>query len=184
MMKFAVMVVLILTFAGLIYIQLPGRRDSADKAMTLATADFKKLFDNPAIKADAAPAPAPVNIQIVQDNTPPATESTTSATMKPISTTDQDFENDVVNSPAPVVVEFWKPGCKYCVKLKPELANLAAGLSDRCKIVTVNTQECPETTKRFPVTEVPTIFLFENGKITKELRERSAHEIKVELGIR
>ena len=180
MIKFAFMVVLFLTLGGLIYFQFPAGRASADKVMAAATADAQKLLDHPAKKSNAAP----VQIQILQDNPPPSAESTSAANMNPISTTDQDFENEVINSPVSVVVEFWKPGSKYCVQLKPELVKLAAGVADRYKVVTVNTQECPETTKRFPVTEVPTIFLFENGKITKELRERSAREIKVEVGHR
>ena len=180
MIKFAFMAVLFLTLGGLIYFQFPAGRASADKIMAAATADAQKLLDHPAKKSDAAS----VQIQILQDNPTPAAETASVANMKPISTTDQDFENEVINSPVSVVVEFWKPGSKYCTKLEPEMIKLAAGVTDRFKVVTINTQECPETTRRFPVTEVPTLFLFENGKITKELGERSAREMKVELGLK
>lgn len=193
MNKFFVMVVISVAIGGYIYLHDPAR----DKVASSAPADSQKLLELTPGQGGAAPPdsqrlldyPAsqggapPVDTQQPQYNTPAAAEPTRTTSMNSIGTTEQEFENDVIKSPAAVVVEFWRPGCKYCAQLEPELAKLAAGLPDKYKIVKVNTRECPETTRRFSVTGVPSLYLFENGKITKVFGGRTAQEIRDELGL-
>ena len=166
------------TVGALMYTNEPARGKIAGSAPT----ESLKLLDYH-VGQDGA---APVDTQRPRDDSPAAAEPAriANAHMSPIDTTDQQFEYDVIKSPvSSVVVEFWRPGCKYCEQLEPELVKLAAGLPERFKIVKVNTRECPETRNRYPISGVPTLFLIENGKVTKVLSARTARELRDELGL-
>jgi thioredoxin 1 len=78
--------------------------------------------------------------------------------------TDASFEQDVVQSERPVVVDFWAPWCGPCRVVSPILDDLAAQHSDRVEFVKLNVDDNPATAARYNVLSIPTVILFERGE--------------------
>jgi len=79
--------------------------------------------------------------------------------------TDANFEDEVLKSDKPVLVDFWAPGCPPCVALSPILEKVAAELSATMKFVKVNAAEARTTAGKYRVQAVPTVFIFKQGEI-------------------
>ena len=75
--------------------------------------------------------------------------------------TSQDFEEKVLHSDIPVLVDFWAPWCVYCRRISPVLDRMD-GQSD-VVIAKINIDEQPELAERFGVEVIPTFYLFQNG---------------------
>jgi thioredoxin 1 len=82
--------------------------------------------------------------------------------------TDATFDEEIIASPVPVLVEFWAEWCPPCRLLAPILDAIAAEHSDRLRVRKVNSDERPELALRYDVMSVPTILVFSQG----ELRQR------------
>jgi thioredoxin 1 len=78
--------------------------------------------------------------------------------------TDQSFAADVLQSPAPVLVDFWAEWCGPCKMIAPALEEIAVALGDKIQIVKVNIDENPETPGKYGVRGIPTMLLFKNGE--------------------
>ncbi len=78
--------------------------------------------------------------------------------------TDANFEQDVLSSDKPVLVDFWAEWCGPCRQLGPIIDELAQEKADKVKIVKMNIDENPETPSKHGVRGIPTLILFENGK--------------------
>ncbi len=83
----------------------------------------------------------------------------------PIHVTDAAFEETVLKSKTPVVVDFWAPWCGPCRMVAPTLEKLAKEYSDKILIAKVNTDENPEWASRYGVQGIPTMLLIAEGKI-------------------
>ena len=79
-------------------------------------------------------------------------------------TSDQNFENDVINAETPVLVDFWAEWCGPCKMVTPILDQLADEFGDKVKIVKVNIDENPETPTKFGVRGIPTLMMFKGGE--------------------
>ncbi len=77
--------------------------------------------------------------------------------------TDETFEQEVLQSDCPVVVDFWAPWCGPCRAVAPILDQMAGEQADRIKFLKLNVDENPETAARYSVLSIPTVMLFENG---------------------
>ena len=84
---------------------------------------------------------------------------------KPIHTTDAEFENTVLKSSTPVVVDFWAPWCQPCRMIAPVLENLAAEYADKVTIAKVNTDENPNWAVRYGVQGIPTLLFIKDGLV-------------------
>ena len=78
--------------------------------------------------------------------------------------TDASFEQDVIESNRPVVVDFWAPWCGPCRVVSPILDDLASQHGERVEFVKLNVDDNPATASRYNVLSIPTVILFENGE--------------------
>lgn len=81
--------------------------------------------------------------------------------------TKESFEQEVMNSDKPVLLDFWASWCGPCRMLGPVLEELAAERPD-IKVVKVNTDEQPELAAKFGVMSIPALFVVKNGQITNQ----------------
>ena len=75
----------------------------------------------------------------------------------------QNFQNEVMESDKPVLLDFWAPWCMPCRMVGPILEEIAAERSD-IKVGKINVDEQPELAAKFGVMSIPTLVVMENGK--------------------
>jgi thioredoxin 1 len=79
--------------------------------------------------------------------------------------TDKNFEEIVVKSDVPVLVDFWAPWCGPCRMVGPILDEVAAEYAGRAKVVKVNVDEEPGVSGKMGIRSIPTVALFKNGEV-------------------
>lgn len=84
---------------------------------------------------------------------------------KPIHINDNEFENTVLKSTTPVVVDFWAPWCQPCRMIAPVLENLAAEYADKVTIAKVDTDKNPEWAMKYGVQGIPTLLFIKDGLV-------------------
>jgi thioredoxin 1 len=82
---------------------------------------------------------------------------------KPIKVTDATFEETVVNSEKPVLVDFWAEWCGPCKMIAPVLEDLAIEMSDQLVIGKLDVDQNQSTAMAFGVMSIPTLILFKGG---------------------
>lgn len=82
-----------------------------------------------------------------------------------IAITDDSFEQDVLQSTVPVLVDFWAEWCGPCKMLSPVLDEIADQYAGKLIIAKVNIDENPSTPQRYGVRGIPTLMLFKGGNI-------------------
>ena len=95
-----------------------------------------------------------------------------------------EFENTVLQSEVPVVVDFWAPWCGPCRIVAPELEKLSRTVGDKAKFVKVNVDENRDLAMRYGVMSIPTIAKFEDGDVVGQvIGARGADDIGREFGL-
>ncbi len=84
---------------------------------------------------------------------------------EPIHVTDAAFEQTVLQSKTPVVVDFWAPWCGPCRVVGPHLEKIAKEYAGKVIVAKVNTDENPEWAQRFGVQGIPTMLFVAGGKV-------------------
>ena len=82
-----------------------------------------------------------------------------------VEVTQSNFDDVVIKSDVPVLLDFWAPWCGPCRMLGPVLAEIAAERGDALKIGKVNVDENPELAAKFGITSIPAVFCLKNGKV-------------------
>lgn len=85
--------------------------------------------------------------------------------MSAININQTNFPAEVLRSDRPVLLDFWAPWCGPCRMLSPIVDRLADKLGDRAKVGKVNVDEQPELAQQFQVMSIPTLLIFQNGKL-------------------
>ena len=84
---------------------------------------------------------------------------------KPVEVTDDSFEQEVLKSETPVVVDFWAPWCGPCRMVAPVVERLSAEYAGRVKFCKLNVDENRLASQRYQVMSIPTVILFKKGLI-------------------
>ena len=82
-----------------------------------------------------------------------------------IEASDATFEQEVLKSELPVLVDFWAPGCPPCAALAPILEKIAGEMGGKVKFVKVNAAQERSTAARYRIQAVPTLFIFKGGEV-------------------
>jgi thioredoxin 1 len=79
--------------------------------------------------------------------------------------TDNNFDQEVIKSNIPVLVDFWAPWCGPCRMVSPLVDELADEFTGKLKVVKVNTDENQEIAVKYGIRSIPTLGIFKNGEI-------------------
>lgn len=82
-----------------------------------------------------------------------------------VSTTDANFETDVLKSDLPVLVDYWAEWCGPCKMISPILDEIAASYQGKLRIAKVNVDENAQLTQKYGIRSIPTLMLFKDGNV-------------------
>jgi thioredoxin 1 len=83
--------------------------------------------------------------------------------------TDDNFDERVMKSTRPILVDFWAAWCGPCKIIGPTLEELASELAGQAQIAKVNVEDNGDLANRFGINSIPTLILFKEGKIVDQL---------------
>lgn len=103
------------------------------------------------------PVPIPIEqFQVTQESV---------VSLNTVQLTDADFEEKVLKSPQPVLVDYWAEWCGPCKMIAPVLDEIATEYAGKLTIGKLNIDDNPATPQRFGVRGIPTLMLFKNGEV-------------------
>ena len=78
---------------------------------------------------------------------------------------DESFEEEVLQSERPVLIDYWAEWCGPCKMIAPVLDEIATEYSDRLKVVKLNIDDNPQTPPKYGIRGIPTLMVFKNGQL-------------------
>jgi len=85
--------------------------------------------------------------------------------MAVIEITEKNFEEEVLKSEIPVLVDFWASWCGPCKMMAPVVEEISQDLEGKAKVCKVNIDEEPDLATKYEIMSIPTFLIFENGKV-------------------
>jgi thioredoxin 1 len=79
------------------------------------------------------------------------------------------FDQEVLRSPEPVLVDFWAPWCGPCRRVAPEVDAVARQMSGQARVLKLDVDEEPEVAARYGVQSIPTLIIFKDGKVADQI---------------
>jgi thioredoxin 1 len=86
-----------------------------------------------------------------------------------LNVSDATFEEDVLTSPLPVLVDFWAEWCMPCRMIAPAVENIAETHKDKLKVAKMNVDENMKTPSKYGIRGIPTLLLFKAGEIKETI---------------
>jgi thioredoxin 1 len=83
--------------------------------------------------------------------------------------TDQTFQNEVLNSQIPVLVDFWAEWCGPCKALAPTLEEIAEEMKTKVRVMKLDVDANQNMASQFGIRSIPTMILFKNGKAVDQI---------------
>jgi thioredoxin 1 len=83
--------------------------------------------------------------------------------------TDTNFEQEVIKSSQPVLIDFWAPWCGPCKAIAPLIDELAKEYAGKLKVVKMNVDDNPETPARYGVRGIPNLLIIRNGQVKEQI---------------
>ncbi|PJF01672.1 thioredoxin [Streptomyces carminius] len=90
-------------------------------------------------------------------------------TMATVTATDADFEDVVLKSDKPVLVDFWAAWCGPCRQIAPSLEAISEEQADRITVVKLNIDENPATAAKYGIMSIPTMNIYKGGEVVKTI---------------
>jgi thioredoxin 1 len=82
---------------------------------------------------------------------------------------DANFQSEVLDSDQPVIVDFWAAWCGPCRMVGPIVEEIAKEYAGKVKVAKLNVDENKETATKYGIMSIPTILMFENGDVAKQV---------------
>ena len=89
--------------------------------------------------------------------------------MKPVEVTDANFQNEVLNSDKPVLIDFWAEWCGPCKMIAPMVEELAKEYDGKLKVGKVDVDSNQQTSMQYGIRSIPTLLIFKGGKVVDQL---------------
>ncbi|MDO8915617.1 MAG: thioredoxin [Coriobacteriia bacterium] len=94
------------------------------------------------------------------------------------------FDEEVLKSAGPVIVDFWAPWCGPCKMVAPEVEKMAVAHGDKAHFFKVNVDEAGEIAMRYSIMSIPTLAKFEDGRLVAQIvGARGADAMAREFGL-
>ncbi len=101
---------------------------------------------------------------------------------KPVDVEDRAFNQTVLESKTPVLVDFWAPWCRPCLMVAPLVEELAEEYRGRVSFVRMNVDQNPQVAARYNIMSIPTLIVFKNGEpVSHIVGFRPKEELKQSL---
>ncbi len=88
---------------------------------------------------------------------------------KIIEISDSTFEQEVLQSEVPVLVDFWAPWCGPCRAIAPIVEELANEYADKLRVAKCNVDDNPKTPSRYGIRAIPTLIIFKGGNVSEQI---------------
>lgn len=86
-----------------------------------------------------------------------------------ITLTDSNFEEEVIKSDVPVLIDFWAEWCGPCKMIAPSINEIAADYKGKVKVGKLDVDSNQETTAKFRILNIPTLLFFKEGKVIEQI---------------
>jgi thioredoxin 1 len=89
--------------------------------------------------------------------------------MKPITVNDANFQDEVIQSDKPVIVDFWAIWCGPCKMIAPTIEELAKDYDGKLKVAKMDVDSNPQTAMKYGIRSIPTLLIFKGGQVVEQI---------------